>query len=240
MKRPVTKSCKETTGEIMRNYRTPGLLAITCIVLLMSFAESRADDTACESTDYELMSLFINVEYDTIFSLILINRETEEWCLGGNLGVILEEWPELKSETIDALIVNNRSTTCRLDERFRIPVEYRLLSEQEYVKVLQEDRILKAGGASLASGMQQSASADNAAEPDWDNFDRVFPDAQGYLTFSKAGFDSENKQALLIFSNSYRCSGVRMRPATRKIAFFMKRKGAWELVGISRGISSLY
>ncbi|UCD20149.1 MAG: hypothetical protein JSU64_03155, partial [candidate division WOR-3 bacterium] len=149
----------------MRNYRKPGFLAIICIVLLLTFAESRADDTSCESTEYELMSLLINAEYDTVFSLILINRETEEWCLGGNLGVLLEEWPELKSETIDALIVNNRGTTCRLDERFRIPVEYRLLSEQEYVKILQEGRTLKADGASLATGMQQYTSADDAAEP---------------------------------------------------------------------------
>lgn len=224
----------------MRNNRKPGLLVIICIVLLLTFAESRADDTSCESTEYELMSLFINTEYDTVFSLILINRETEEWCLGGNLGVLLEAWPELKSETIDALIVNNRGTTYRLDKRFRIPVEYRLLSEQEYVKVLQVDRILKAGGASVATGMQEYTSTDDAAEPDWDNFDRVFPDAQGYLTFSRAGFDSESTQALLIFSNSYRCSGVRMRPATRKIAFFMKREGVWELVGISRSISRMY
>ena len=224
----------------MRNYRMPGFPAIICIALLLTFADSMADDTSCESTDYDLMSLFISAEYDTVFSLILINHETEEWCIGGNLGILQEAWPELKSETIDALIINNRGTTCRLDERFSIPVEYRLLSEQEYVKVLQEGRILKADGASDLAGMQQYTSADDAAEPDWDNFDRVYPDAQGYLTFSRAGFDSEGTQALLIFSNSYRCSGVRMRPATRKIAFFMKREGAWELIGISRSISSLY
>jgi hypothetical protein len=224
----------------MRNYRQPGFLALIGIILLLTFADSRADGTSCGSTEYELMSLLISAEYDTVFSLILINPETEEWCIGGNLGVLHEAWPELKSETIDALIVNNRGRTCRLDTRFSIPVEYRLLSEQEYAKILNVGGTLKAGGASVAIGMQQGASADDAAEPDWDNFDKVFPDAQGYLTFSRAGFDPERTQALLIFSNSYRCSGVRVRPGTRKIAFFMKRKDAWELVGISRGIHSMY
>jgi hypothetical protein len=52
-------------------------------------------------------------------------------------------------------------------------------------------------------------------------------------------FDSERTQALVIFSNAYRCSGVRTRPQTREIAFFAKRDGAWELVGISRGIQAL-
>ena len=44
---------------------------------------------------------------------------------------------------------------------------------------------------SAASGADVYAAISEAADPDWDNFDKVFPDAQGYLTFSRVGFDPE-------------------------------------------------
>jgi len=93
---------------------------------------------------------------------------------------------------------------------------------------------------SAASGAEAYAAKRAATEPDWDNFDRVFPDARGYLTFSRVGFDSECTQALVIFSNAYRCSGTLVRPATRKIAFFRKRNGTWELTGVSRNIDAMF
>ncbi|MCK4539402.1 MAG: hypothetical protein KAV42_11450 [Candidatus Krumholzibacteria bacterium] len=230
----------------MRNYRQSGFLTIICIILLLTFADGKAEDASPEAVEYELISLFISDEYEAEFSLILINRETESWCLGGRLDILQEEWPKLKNETIDALIVNNRGTTCRLAERFRVPVDYKLVSEQEYIKVLQngrnpsEGRVLMAGGASAGTGIESYASTNDAIEPDWDNFDRAFPDAQGYLTFSRIGFNPDRTQALVIFSNAYRCSGTRMKPAKRKIVYFKKRNDAWELVGISRNLDIMY
>ncbi|MBN2185121.1 MAG: hypothetical protein JW746_07310 [Candidatus Krumholzibacteriota bacterium] len=224
----------------MRNYRESGLIAVTCIFMLLTFADGKTEEVSLETTEYELMSLIIEDEYEGEFSPILINSETESWCLGGQLGILQKTWPELKNETIDALIVNNRGATCRLEKQFRLPVEYRLLSEQEYLKVLQIDRTLNAGAASAGAGNDQYASPIADAGPDWDNFDRLFPESQGYLTFSRAGFDSEGTQALVIFCNSYRCNGARVRPATRKIACFMKRKGVWELAGVSCSINIMY
>ena len=207
---------------------------------MLTFADGKAADVSPESTAYELMSLLINDEYESEFSLVLINRDIEQWCTGEPLGVLQEEWPKLKSETIDSLIINNRDATCRLTRQFRLPVDYRLVSEQEFVKVLQNGRIIKAGAASAGTGIEQYVSENDAFEPDWDNFDRVFPESQGYLTFSRAGFDSERSQALVIFSNAYRCSGVSVKPGKRKIAYFVKRNDAWELVGVSRGLKIMF
>ena len=139
----------------MRNYRQSGFLAIVCILLLMTFADGKADDASPETTEYELMSLIIDDEYEGEFSPILINRDTEPWCLGGQLGVLQKTWRELKSETIDALIVNNRGATCQLEKQFRLSVDYRLLSEQEYLEVLQNGRMLKADVASVTAGNDQ-------------------------------------------------------------------------------------
>ncbi len=192
------------------------------------------------------MSLLIREQYGSEFNMILINSDTESWCLREQLSFLQRQWPKLKQETIDSLIVNNSGETCELDKKFRIPVDYRLVSDHEYMQALYNNadpaggKTLKAGNEPAVSGTDAYAAISEAAEPDWDNFDKVFPDAQGYLTFSKVGFDSECTQALVIYSNAYRCSGARVKPDTRRIACFRKRDGAWKLVGVSRGINTMY
>ncbi len=229
----------------MRKYRLLGLWAIISIALLLQVADSRAEGASRKSDEYEVMSLLIREQYEAEFSLILINRDTEPWCLREQLSFLQRQWPKLKTETIDSLIVNNSGATNRLAGNFSIPVEYRLVSDQEYCKALRgsadqsEGETLKAGSEPAASGTDVYAAISDATEPDWDSFDTVFPDAQGYLTFSKVGFDSGCTQALVIYSNAYRCSGSLVRPRTRKIAYFSKRDGAWQMIGISRGIDAM-
>ncbi|MBN2069901.1 MAG: hypothetical protein JW814_00475 [Candidatus Krumholzibacteriota bacterium] len=224
----------------MRNFLQAGSLAIICIVLLITFADSMAGDKSCQSTEYELMSMLITSEYESEFSPVLINRDTELWCIAERLDILQKEWPGLKSETIDSLIAINRGPAVRLTGQFCIPVDYKLVSEEEYADLLGLRNIFKAGEGSGVAGMGQHASAGDRAEPDWNNFDRVFPEAQGYLTFSRIAFDSDRTQALVIFCNAYRCNGVRTKPATRRIACFMKKGGTWKLSGISRSINTMY
>jgi len=230
----------------MRKHRQAGILVMIGMILLLQAADCRAEDASCRSEEYEVMSLLIREQYDAEFSLILINRDTESWCLREQLTFLQRQWTGLKNETIDSLIVSNSGSSYRLAERFSLPVEYRLVSDQEYLQALldntdrSEGGTLQAGGDAAVSGTEAYAAITEATEPDWDNFDRVFPDAQGYLTFSRVGFDSGCTQALVIFSNAYRCSGARLRPATRRIACFMKKNGAWELVGVSRAIGAIY
>jgi hypothetical protein len=235
----------ETIGEIMRKNRLSVFLFATAIVMLLQPAESTAETASCRSNEYKVMSLLIREQYGEEFSLILINRDTESWCLSARLDVLQRFWPKLKQETIDSLIINNSGATVRLAGRFDLPVEYRLLSDQEYLvslwgdKSRSEEEILEAGSDPASSGTDMSDAMSDAAEPDWDNFDRVFPDAQGYMTFSRVAFDSECTQALVIFSNAYRCSGNRVSPKTRKIACFRMKNGSWELVGVSPGIDAI-
>ena len=228
----------------MRKYRRFGILVIMSIVLILQVADSRAEEASCKADEYKVMSLLIQEQYDKEFELILINSDTESWCLREQLSFLQRQWPKLKMETIDSLIVNNSGLTIQLAERFSIPVEYRLVSDHEYLRALYDGadnsggKTLKAGSELAPTGADGYAAISDAPEPDWDNFDRVYPDAQGYLTFSRVGFDSDCTQALVIFSNAYRCSGARVRPGTRKIACFRKKDGAWELVGVSRGINA--
>lgn len=229
----------------MRNYRLLGFMAIFSIALLLQVAESGAEEASCKDDEYKVMSLLIREQYDEEFSLILISRDTEPWRIREPLSFLQRQWPKLKGETIDSLIVNNSRATVRLTESFRVPVKYRLVSDHEYLQTLHgsegrsEKETLAAGAGAASSGVDAYASITEATDPDWDNFDNAFPDAQGYLTFSKVGFDSECTQALVIFSNAYRCSGARVRPNTRKIAHFRKKNGAWKLVGVSRNINAM-
>ena len=229
----------------MRKNRAAGTFAIVTIALLLQTGGSVAADTSCKTSEYELMSLLIREHYGSDFTLILIDRDAESRCLFEPLGFLMKQWPKLKGETIGSLIANNSGAPHRFAERFSLPVEYRLMSDDEYFKVLRCDAnssgagTLAAGADVAATGMEANAAKRGAVEPDWDNFDKVFPDALGYLTFSKVAFDSECTQALVIFSNAYRCSGVRTRPQTREIAFFGRVDGAWQLVGVSRAIRAM-
>jgi len=229
----------------MRKYRLPAIPAMITITMLLCVADGMAWEKITESQDYEVMSLLIKEQYGSEFSMILINRDTESWCLREQLSFLQRQWPNLKNETIDALIVNNSGGMREFAEKFRLPVEYRLVNDHEYLQALlnsasiSEEETLDAGAGHAVSGADAYASISEATDPDWDNFDKVFPDAQGYLTFSRVGFDPEGTQALVIFSNAYRCSGARVRPHTRKIACFSKKNGAWELVGVSRNINTM-
>lgn len=230
----------------MRMQKRTGFLTVIGIALLLQAPGAMAEEAPCESAEYDVMSSFIREQYEEEFSMILIGRDTESWCLAEQLAFLQRQWPELKGETIDALIANNNGVTTTLTESFSLPVEYRLVSDHEYLQALLDskddpaDKTLAAGAETTVTGVDAYASITEAADPDWDNFDKVFPDAQGYLTFSNVGFDPECTQALVIFSNAYRCSGDRVRPKTRKIAHFRKNNGAWELVGVSRNLNTMY
>jgi hypothetical protein len=229
----------------MRKNKAAGIFAIITIALLLQVGASVAGGTSCKTSEYELMSLLIREHYGADFTLILIDRDTESRCLSEPLGFLTDQWPKLKGETIDSLIVDNSGAPQRLAESFSLPVTYRLMSDDEYLKVLRCNSnfsggaMLSAGADVGATGMEANAAERAAVEPDWDNFDKVFPDALGYLTFSRVAFDAGCTQALVIFSNAYRCSGVRTRPQTREIAFFSRIGGAWQLVGVSRGIKAM-
>lgn len=169
-----------------------------------------------EREEYTALSVLIDSLYARDYALVVIGPRTERWCINAPLHVLQEQWPDLKQETIDSLIVRNGRAAV-VTGGFSITTGVRIVPEDEYREVLRE-----------------------ALMPDWDNFDSTFVDAQGYLVVSRAGFDAGRTQALVYFSNAYRCSGSRIHPATRNIAYLRKSGASWVLVGVLRGLHSLY
>ncbi len=192
-----------------------GILGIIASTVLI--ASEIAIEKNCGSEEYDIMSVLVSSEYGNDYELILINAASETWSIHTQLDILMKKWPHLKRETVDSLIVRNCGVSVIFEEKFDISAKYILIYKTEYLQALQD-----------------------TIEPNWDNFDTTFPDAQGYLTFSRVGFDAACSQALIIFSNAYRCSGTRISPMKRKIAYFNKADGTWKLVGISKGFATLY
>lgn len=195
-----------------------------CIVsmMVMTFASVAisggypSSKAKLEAEEYEVMSALINEYAGSDFELLLINDHTESWCIMARLQEMRSDWVGLESETIDSLIVRN-SFSVELEKKLSLDSKYRLIPRDEYVKILQGDAV-----------------------PNWNNFDTLFPDSPGFMTVSRVGFNSERTQALIYFYNAYRCSGDEIVPPTRNIAMFVKRNGAWTLIGIKRGFKSVY
>lgn len=221
-------------------------ILIGTFLLLLSSAGRVSEAGSSKQSSYDVMSVLIQEEYGNDFKIILINSETESWCLGTHLDFLQQQWPELRRETIDSLITRNSGISLKLKAKFKISADYMLISEIEYLEALQDssdhskDKIFSVNQDTSLSVEEHNEVYYDSLMPNWDNFDKVHPDAQGYLTFSRVGYDSKYTQALLIYSNAYRCSGDRVRPRTRKIAYFKKRSGSWELVGVSRRVPAMY
>lgn len=238
------------TPERSSDMKYPGLCVVAAALLAAASGSLDAGGPegieSCGETSYGLISTLIREEYGKDFGLILVNRRTEPICLGVNLVSLMEEWEGLRRETIDSLIVANTGRTCIIEEKLDLDVEYRIVGEEEYFRSL-------AGGESggkgdiyfdeglIYSGHRGPEEAEgDTIHPSWESFDGEYPDAQGFLTFSMVGFDPGRSQALVAFSNSYRCSGDRVRSRNSKIAFFVRRGDGWELAGISRSLTAVH
>jgi len=66
----------------MRKNKPAVLFAILTIVMLLQAGAGMAGDTSCRTSEYEIMSLLIQEQYGSEFSLILIGRDTESSCPG--------------------------------------------------------------------------------------------------------------------------------------------------------------
>lgn len=202
----------------MKSFIRYNIFIILIIVLTprLFYGENLSKIRRSEIQEYEVISALISSYLGNDFGLIIINERTEAWCIGAQLQRLREECKKIKHETIDSLIIRN-SLSVKLQKKLSLNTNYILISRDKYIEILQDSII-----------------------PDWDNFDRIFPDSPGFLTVSRVGFDTDYSQALIYFCNAYRCSDNRIIPKSRNIAFFIKKDDKWVLEGIKKGFYSIY
>jgi hypothetical protein len=96
------------------------------------------DNGTIERWEYEVMSNLIGTYYGSDFELLLIDDQTEPWCIRGKVGGLRSEWVDLKAETIDSLITRN-GCSMPLENKFSLASKYRLMSRNSYHEVLKDN-----------------------------------------------------------------------------------------------------
>ncbi len=188
------------------------LVLVAIAVPIAGTSGQQKDPAGVHDEEYGAISALISHYYGDDLSLILIAEKTEPWCMVIHFAELKEKWKDLKNETFDSLIERNRGYAI-LEKKFSIGTPYEILSGEDYLSVL---------GDSLS--------------PDWDNFDKSFPESSGVLIVSRAGVDPDMSQALVYFCNAYRCSDDMLVPKNRSVAFLIRREGEWKLAGIEKGL----
>ncbi len=99
---------------------------------------------------------------------------------GGNGGDLKQSFDELKSETLEDFNSKNKESS-RLEKKFPTKNTYVLISDEEIKKFF--DKRL-----------------------DWEGFYKKYPKSDGFSTFSRVGFSTDGKQALVFAAQS--CGGL--------------------------------
>ncbi len=132
---------------------------------------------------------------------ILFSDKLEDW----NKNIQWESWKrylEVERETFDDFVAKANGNE-PLNERFRLPVSYTLVSRESF------------------NGFFQPTSD---ARDGWNAFYTKYPDASGYISFSRVGFNKKKDQAL-VYAGIAR--GVRNMEGSYML--FVKEHGRWEL-----------
>ena len=184
------------------------ILALSIMVAsILSIAGSpyaEKDPLSAGDEEYEAISALIDHYYGDDLSLILIAEKTEPWCVVIHLAELKEKWKNLKNETFDSLIERNRGHSV-LEKKFTIGTPYRLLTREDYIGVL---------GDSLS--------------PDWDNFDKVFPESPGVLIISNEKVQANDSYCVYCGACKITCPEEGALELNRtRIRHTEVRSGAW-------------
>ena len=132
---------------------------------------------------------------------ILLSNVTEQ--------IVDRRWNENNRQTLSTVtpLADTRTdfalrakTACAIKRRFKALVPYKLIS-------------IKNGKKNSNQGEQ------------WDNFDQKYPNAYGYLSFSRPGYNSSHSEALLYVEHA--CAGL---CGSGHLYFLQKQKGHWRVV----------
>jgi hypothetical protein len=93
------------------------------------------------------------------------------------------------------------------------------INKQEYPL---EDRFQPGDHVVLLSQRERDSLFNHDLEGSWQRFNQKYPDAQGLLTFSRAGFNSQKTQALVYYGN-----GKGMMNGVGYLVLLAYEKDAW-------------
>jgi hypothetical protein len=206
----------------MPNHRTRAVIAALCLLAaLLTTACTRNRAGELTPAEYDVLSAFIegkitgqktkertSKDMVNIAMFNMTNSGDRDLLPDGNgrpvpwietANSLLKKAPALQQATIEAFRKAN-SQQASLHRSFHSSLDYDLVDERQL------EPIFKKGGGW------------------WDAYYKQFPHAQGILTFSRVGFNSDATQALLYYSN--RCGGL---CGAGEYVVMVKRDGRWSI-----------
>jgi hypothetical protein len=206
----------------MPRHRTRAVIAALCLLAaLLTTACTRNRTSELTPAEYDVLSAFIegkitgqktkkhtSKDMVKIAMFNMTNSGDGDLLPDGNGRPIpwmetskslLKRAPTLQQATIDAFRKANAQQVS-LHRSFHSSLDYDLVDESQL------EPIFKKGGGW------------------WDAYYKQFPRAQGILTFSRVGFNSDGTQALLYYNNT--CGGL---CGAGEYVIMVKRDGRWSI-----------
>ncbi len=177
------------------------LLIVFCCLSLS--AQKKQAGLADE--EYAMLSSILDgisvIENKTIPARIFADGK-EGNSFDGNVSIfrLREAMPNLSDETVKDFNSNNDKEYA-LEKKFNINGEYELISDDEISKIFYK--------------------AENL-EKAWESFRKKYPKSGGFVQFSRVGFSSDKKQAVIYFT--YSCGSL---CASGDFIFYVKEKEKW-------------
>jgi hypothetical protein len=205
----------------MAHHRTRAVIAALCLLAaLLTTACTRNRTSELTPAEYDVLSAFLegkttgkNMKERARKDMVKIamfnmtNSDDKGVIRDGNgrpmwietAKSLLKKDPTLQQATIDAFRKANAQQVF-LHRSFHSSLDYDLVDESQL------EPIFKKGGGS------------------WTAYYKQFPRAQGILTFSRVGFNSDGTQALLYYNNT--CGGL---CGAGEYVIMVKRDGRWSI-----------
>lgn len=164
--------------------------------------------------EYAVYSTLLNRLYDGGHTdRVLIRDRTsvdgvEYKSLAGVLEELRRQAPAAQQETLDSFLDANEQSY-PLNKLLRLPGASRFVDAQQI-----EGYFMEGGGG-------------------WPAFDRDYPHAGGFITFSRVGFNPDMNQALVYFASA--CGST---CGTGSLVFLVKEECVWKIKGTARNCVS--
>jgi hypothetical protein len=161
--------------------------------------------------EYEVWSAVLTKKYgDGIFQRLVVRDRTEMLMHEP----IANRWQnsEQDTEAFADLKVKNK-TRYALENKFSLKLPCILISSGE------ENKVFKSVPVSRAD-----KDFAEKAHSSWQRFYEEYPGAQGILTISRVGFDSDKSHAVVYIANT-----ASLMLASGKLFFLAKKNGSWEI-----------
>lgn len=178
----------------------PLVICLFTILLVFGFSREsltlQAHQSEIDDEEYSVYAFLIG---DSEFSIIKDHTVIAD---GFPLGEIKAKVPTISQETLDDFRLKY-SKTAVLNHKLKVKGEYLLISKEELSRIFSGNDLRK----------------------EWEQFDKKYPSAHGFTSFSRVGFNAQGTEALVY--TEYECGWL---CANGEYLFLVKDGSKWKIM----------